>query len=57
MDEMKKIIGVILSEFSKEEMGNRVTKNNMMALNMQIGMALDGKITIEQPEESKPEKE
>jgi hypothetical protein len=60
MEEIKKVVGHLLANFTKEEMGNRVTNNNMMALTMQIGQALDGQITLKKPEgkateEKKPE--
>ncbi len=51
MEEMKKIVGAILGEFTKIEAGNRVTSNNMAGLQMQLFMALDGQITMKAPEE------
>jgi hypothetical protein len=50
MEEIKKVVILLLENFLKEEHGNRVTQNNMMALGVQIGQALDGKIVIDKPE-------
>ena len=52
MEEIKKVVGVLLTEFVKEEAGNRVTSNNMAGLQMKIMMALDGKITMIPPEDA-----
>jgi len=49
MEDVKKVIGVLLQEFAKEEAGNRVTSNNMAGLQMKIQMAFDGKIHINPP--------
>jgi hypothetical protein len=49
MEEIKKVVEAILSNFLKEEQGNRVTSNNMLALSVHINGALDGKITITPP--------
>jgi hypothetical protein len=58
--EIKEVVGHLMANFIKEEMGNRVTSNNMMALAIQVNQALDGQITIKKPkaqapEENKPE--
>jgi len=45
------VIKTIVQQFTKEELGNRVTPNNMLALSMKIDMAFDGKITLQAPEE------
>jgi hypothetical protein len=52
MEEIKKVVGVLLTEFVKEEAGNRVTSNNMAGLQMKIMMALDGKISMNPPEDA-----
>jgi hypothetical protein len=53
MEDIKKVVGHLLANFTKEEMGNRVTNNNMMALTMMIGQALDGQITLDDPARKK----
>jgi hypothetical protein len=53
MEDIKKVVGHLLANFTKEELGNRVTNNNMMALTMMIGQALDGQITLEDPASKK----
>lgn len=50
----KKVIAVLIQNFVKEEKGNRVTSNNMLALNIAINQAIDGLITINQPGEGEP---
>ena len=60
MEEIKKVVNILIENFTKEEAGNRVTSNNMFALHSRIMMALDGQITTEKPKEKpekKPEKE
>lgn len=52
MEELKKVVAAILGEFVKVEQGNRITSNNMTGLQMQLFMALDGKVTIQAPEET-----
>ena len=52
--EVKATVGHLLANFTKEEMGNRVTNNNMMALTIQIGQALDGLITTTKPKAPAP---
>ena len=51
MEDIKKIVSALLSEFAREEAGNKVTSNNMFALGAKINMAFDGKITLEKPED------
>ena len=46
MGDVKKVIAQLIQNFVEEEQGNRVTKNNMMALTMLISQALNGQITI-----------
>jgi hypothetical protein len=53
--EVKQTVGHILANFTKEEAGNRVTNNNMMALTIMIGQAIDGQITTTKPEDAAPE--
>lgn len=55
MEEIKKVINVILQEFIKEEAGNRVTSNNISGLQLKLSAALDGKITLTPPA-NEPEK-
>jgi 1,6-anhydro-N-acetylmuramate kinase len=55
MEEIKKVVNVLLDNFAKEEQGNRVTSNNMFALATKINQALDGQITLTPPKEEKPE--
>lgn len=51
MDEIKKVIGQLLQNFTQEEAGNKVTSNNMAGLAMNLMGALDGNITLKPPEE------
>jgi len=52
MEETKKIINMIISQFQQAEVGNKVTENNMMGLQMKIMMALDGKLKLaDRPED------
>jgi hypothetical protein len=53
MDEIKKVVGVLIDQFIKTESGNKVTVNNMMALGFHISQALDGKITLTPPNQDK----
>lgn len=46
MEDVKKVIGVLIKEFTQEESGNRVTSNNMSGLQLKIMMAIDGKISL-----------
>jgi hypothetical protein len=48
-ESIKKVVAALLANFTKEEMDNRVTNNNMMALTIMIGQALDGQITLGDP--------
>lgn len=48
-ENLRKVINTLLNEFTKEEVGNRVTSNNMAGLQMKLMMALDGKITLKPP--------
>lgn len=50
-DEVKQVINQLVQNFIKEEQGNRVTNNNMSGLLMQIFAAVDGQITVNQPQE------
>jgi hypothetical protein len=59
LNSVKQVISVVIDNFIKEEVGNRVTRNNMAGLTMTIMQAMDGNITLEQPpappgEEEKP---
>jgi hypothetical protein len=49
MKEYIKIIQQIMHEFVREESGNKVTVNNIMALNMKVNMVLKGEITLTAP--------
>jgi hypothetical protein len=49
-DEVKKVISTLIDNFVKEEAGNRVTRNNMLALSLYIGQAVDGQITLTKQE-------
>jgi ABC-type polysaccharide/polyol phosphate transport system ATPase subunit len=53
VSEIKQTVMQLLSNFVKEEHGNRVTNNNMLALQIQIGQAFDGQITTKKPEANK----
>lgn len=53
MEELKPIVVAILGEFIKTEQGNRVTTNNIAGLQFQLLMAIDGKVTLKAPEETK----
>jgi hypothetical protein len=57
MEDTKKVIAQLMNEFVKEEAGNRVTSNNIMALNMKVNMALDGDITMQPPKKTPSKKE
>lgn len=57
MEDIKKVVAVLLENFLKEEVGNKVTPNNMLALSIHITQALDGKITLNKPEDATPPKE
>ena len=46
VSKIKEVVNIILQNFVQEEIGNRVTKNNMMALAIQINQAFDGQITL-----------
>ncbi len=50
MEEIKKTVTALIDNFTKEELGNRVTSNNMFALHARLMMALDGQITITPPQ-------
>jgi len=50
MEEVKKVINVLMQEFTKEESGNKVTSNNMAGLHMKLMAACDGQISMKQPE-------
>lgn len=57
-DELKKIIGIVMDNFFRDEQGNRVTRNNMRGLQMDIMLAIDGKISIKEDGlEAPPQKE
>ena len=56
MEDIKKIIGQLFKAFEQEEVGNRVTSNNMFALFTKVSMVLDGKITLNPPKEVKDDK-
>jgi hypothetical protein len=47
MDGKKRIIHEVIRHFIIAEVGNKVTENNMMALEYKIGMVLDGIITLD----------
>jgi hypothetical protein len=49
MEDYTKIIQQIMHEFVREEAGNKVTVNNIMALNMKVNMVLKGEITLQTP--------
>ena len=51
IEEIKEVVGHLLANFTKEEAGNRVTSNNMLALTLHINHALDGQITLQKQEE------
>jgi hypothetical protein len=53
VSEIKQTVMQLLSNFVKEEHGNRVTNNNMLALQIQIDQAFNGIITTKKPEEKK----
>lgn len=58
IDGLKKIIGIVMDNFFRDEQGNRVTRNNMRGLQMDIMLAIDGKISIkEDGPEAPPQKE
>jgi hypothetical protein len=60
MKEIRKVVQSILSNFLIEEQGNRVTKNNMQALMINVNHAFDGNITLTPPKdkgEDEPGKE
>jgi hypothetical protein len=58
MEEIKKVVQVLLNNFIVEEKGNTVTTNNMTGLAIKIDQALDGLITLNAPkEEEAPVKE
>jgi hypothetical protein len=50
-DEIKKVVAVLIQNFIKEEAGNRITSNNMLALSIGINQAIDGQITMSKPGE------
>jgi hypothetical protein len=52
--EVKQVIGQILQEFINEEAGNKVTRNNIAGLTIQLHGAIDGHITIKQQEGNTP---
>ena len=47
---VQEVINQLLQQFTQEEAGNKVTRNNMLGLSMQIGMAFEGKITLQKSE-------
>jgi len=51
-DQVKKVIGQIIQQFVNDEVGNKVTRNNMAGLTMQLHGAIDGHITIQEQEGS-----
>jgi hypothetical protein len=53
-EEIKQVVGHILQEFVREEAGNKVTRNNMAGLTMQLHGAIDGQITLKQQEGNTP---
>lgn len=46
-DSIKHTIGVLVDNFIKEEAGNKVTRNNMTGLAVQVMGAIDGTITVQ----------
>lgn len=50
-EEIKQVVSHLFSDFIKEEAGNRVTKNNMLGLLMNINLAVEGKISLTPPPE------
>jgi len=52
--EVKQVLAEIMQQFVNEEAGNKVTRNNMAGLIMQIHGAIDGQITIQQKEGNTP---
>lgn len=54
VDSVKQVVRQIIHEFISEEAGNKVTRNNMAGLSMQIFAAIEGNITITQQEGSTP---
>jgi len=53
-DKVKEVLGQIMQQFVNEEAGNKVTRNNMAGLIMQIHGAIDGQITIQNKEGNTP---
>ena len=53
-DEVKQVIFQIVQQFIAEEKDNKVTRNNMAGLIMQLNGAVDGQITIKQQEGTTP---
>jgi hypothetical protein len=53
MEDIKKVMQTVIDNFTREEQGNRVTVNNMMALAIKVNMVLDGKITLTPPNQDK----
>jgi hypothetical protein len=48
--DMKKVVNTLIENFVNEELGNKITKNNMLALSLYITQAIDGQITLGKPE-------
>jgi len=53
MQAIKEVVQALLQNFAKEEVGNKVTSNNMTGLTVNLMAALDGQITMKAPEASK----
>jgi glycine betaine/choline ABC-type transport system substrate-binding protein len=49
--QVKQVLAQILQQFINEEAGNKVTRNNMAGLTLQIHGAIDGHITLQKPQE------
>jgi hypothetical protein len=50
-DQIKKVLAQIMQQFVHEEAGNKVTRNNIAGLTLQIHGAIDGHITLQKPQE------
>lgn len=54
-EELKQVMGAILSQFLKVEGGNKVTQYNLRGLMQELIDAVDGKITLKPQEETPKE--